>query len=89
MRSIVDDPTAVIRGTVTSVNSNSTCCVFLGIRFTEDEKYVHVVQFRREADEALAARAAELDVGAVVSIAVDSTTVGTTRYAGRGLTIAE
>ena len=89
MRSIVDDPTAVIRGRVTSVNSNSTCCVFLGVRFAEHDKYVHVVQFRREEDEELAARAAELDVGAIVSIAVDSTTVGTTRYVGRGLTIAE
>ncbi len=78
-----------ILGTVTSVNSNSSCCVFLGVAPEHDTKALRVVQFRRSDDRALADRAAELNADAVVSLTVDPCSVGTTRLVGRGLTVVE
>ena len=76
-------------GTVTSVNNNSSCCVFLGVAPEDDTRSVRVVQFRHSDDGVLADRAAELNVDAVVSLTVDPCSVGATRLVGRGLSVIE
>lgn len=80
--------TVDIRGTVVSVNDHSACCVFVGIRRDTSEKTTSIVEIRRGDHPDLAELASSLDRDCRVHFAVDPFTIGTTRFVGRGLTIA-
>ena len=89
MRTATHTSSVELVGKVTSVNSNSSCCVFLGVAPEDDTRSLRVVQFRRSEDRALADRAAELSIDAVVSLTVDPCSVGTTRLVGRALAVVK
>ena len=81
--------TVDLYGTVVSVNDHSACCVFVGIRRGPSDKTTSIVEFRRSNDPDLAEFASSLDRNSHVRFEVDPYTIGTTRFAGKGLTIVE